>query len=293
MKRQRKFNFVDFVILLFLGIMTLVFLFPFYQTVILSFSKLGDIGTQKIFLAPVSFDLGAYKYLVEEGKMARGAGVTFFITVTGTLLSLIVTTAGAYALTKKTMPGRNLIFNGIILTMFFSGGLVPYFLTVQKVGLVNNVFVMIIPVMINTFNLILMKNFLAAIPAELEESAKIDGANEIAILVKIIIPVSAPIIATIALFYAVDRWNEWWHGMIFLNNTRLYPLQLVLREAIVNINNVLKDATAITMAGRTRTYYQESVKAAIIVISAVPIILVYPFLQKHFSKGIMVGSIKG
>ncbi|MDR3173742.1 MAG: carbohydrate ABC transporter permease [Treponema sp.] len=293
MNLSRKFNFPDAVILAFLGIITLVFLFPFYQTVILSFSKAGDLQAGKVFIFPVSFDLSAYEYLIEEGKMVRGAGVTIFITILGTFLSLSVTTAGAYALTKKAMPGRNLIMNGIILTMFFGGGLIPYFLTVQKVGLANNVLVMIIPVMINTFNLVLMKNFLSSIPLELEESAKIDGANEIIILIRIIVPVSAPIIATIALFYAVDRWNEWWHAMIFINDTTKYPLQLVLREAIVNITKVLADATAAAMAERTRTYYQESVKAAIIVVSAVPILLVYPFLQRHFVKGIMIGSIKG
>jgi putative aldouronate transport system permease protein len=293
MSTSRKFNLPDAVILAFLGIITLIFLFPFYQTVILSFSRAGDLQAGKGFMVPLSFDLSAYEYLVEEGKMVRGAGVTLFITILGTFLSLSVTTAGAYALTKKTMPGRNIIMNGIILTMFFGGGLIPYFLTIQKVGLANNILVMVIPVMINTFNLVLMKNFLSSVPLELEESAKIDGANEIVILIRIIVPVSAPIIATIALFYAVDRWNEWWHGMIFINDTTKYPLQLVLREAIINISMVLSDATATAMAGRTRTYYQESVKAAIIVISAIPILLVYPFLQRHFVKGIMIGSIKG
>jgi putative aldouronate transport system permease protein len=293
MSASRKFNLPDAVILVFLGIITLIFLFPFYQTVILSFSRAGDLQAGKVFIVPLSFDLSAYEYLVEEGKMVRGAGVTLFITILGTFLSLSVTTAGAYALTKKTMPGRNIIMNGIILTMFFGGGLIPYFLTVQKIGLANNLLVMVIPVMINTFNLVLMKNFLSSVPLELEESAKIDGANEIVILLRIIVPVSAPIIATIALFYAVDRWNEWWHAMIFINDTTKYPLQLVLREAIVNISKVLSDATAAAMAERTHTYYQESVKAAIIVVSAVPILLVYPFLQRHFVKGIMIGSIKG
>ncbi|MDR1970479.1 MAG: carbohydrate ABC transporter permease [Treponema sp.] len=254
---------------------------------------MSDVGLQKVFLLPRSFDLSSYKYLIDEGKMLRGAGVTVIVTISGTLLSLVVTTAGAYALTKKTMPGRNLIFNGIILTMFFSGGLIPYFLTIQSLGLANTIPVMIVPVAVNTFNLILMKNFLAAIPAELEESAKIDGANELIILARIIVPVSMPIIATIALFYAVDRWNEWWHAMIFISDTTRYPLQLVLRDAIINITSVMTDTTAIEMAGKTRTYYQESVKAAIIVISAVPILLVYPFLQRYFAAGIMIGSIKG
>ncbi|GHU90812.1 ABC transporter permease [Spirochaetia bacterium] len=293
MKKNRRIDMVDLIILIFLGLISIISIFPFYQTVILSFSKMSDVGTQKIFLFPVSFDLSSYDYLIKEGKMMRGIGVTLIVTLAGTLLSMVVTISGAYALTKKTMPGRNFIFDAIILTMFFSGGLVPYFLTIRSLGLINKIWVMIIPVAVNTFNLILMKNFLAAIPAELEESARIDGANDIVVLIRIIVPVSKPIIATIALFYAVDRWNEWWNAMIFINDTKLYPLQLVLREAIININAMLRDGMGVDFAARTRTFYQDSVKAAIIIISAVPILLVYPFLQKYFAQGIMIGSIKG
>jgi putative aldouronate transport system permease protein len=184
--------------------------------------------------------------------------------------------------------------NAIIFTMFFGGGLIPYFLTIQKLGLTNNILVMVIPAAVSTYNLILMKNFFRAIPAELEESARLDGANDFTILVRIIVPVSTAIIATISLFIAVGRWNEWWSAMLFINDTKLYPLQLVLREAIMNINSIsTNNTTALAMAERSRTFYQESVKAAIIVISAVPIIMVYPFLQRHFTKGIMIGSVKG
>ncbi|GHU02424.1 protein LplC [Spirochaetia bacterium] len=293
MKKNRRINIVDSIILVLLGFLTIISFFPFYHTVILSFSKMSDVGTQKIFLFPVSFDLSSYDYLIKEGKMMRGLGVTTFVTLAGVLLSMVVTISGAYALTKKTMPGRNFIFNAIIVTMFFGGGLVPYFLTIRALGLMNTIWVMIIPGAVGTFNVILMKNFLAAIPLELEESARIDGANDIVVLIRIIVPVSKPIIATIALFYAVGFWNEWWSAMLFISDTKLYPLQLVLREAIININDMLRDGMAAAFAERTRTFYQESVKAAIIIISAVPILLVYPFLQKYFAQGIMIGSIKG
>jgi putative aldouronate transport system permease protein len=220
-------------------------------------------------------------------------GITAIVTILGTFIALGVTTAGAYGLTKKAMPGRNFIFNAILLTMFFGGGLVPYFLTIQALRLPNTIWVMILPSTVSAFNLILMRNYLNALPGELEESAKIDGANEIIILWKIIIPVSAPIMATIALFCAVGYWNEWWNAMLFINNTKMYPLMLVLREAIINVTTLLNNPTAAQFAESSRVFYSDSVKAAIIVISAVPILLVYPFLQKYFAKGIMIGSIKG
>ncbi|MDR1904834.1 MAG: carbohydrate ABC transporter permease [Treponema sp.] len=291
---MRRFSLVDFMLLLIMGFFALVCAFPFYQTAIISLSRAGDLEKQIVYLVPSSIDASAYGYLFQEGKLPRGFLVTVFITVVGTALNMVVTTAGAYALTKKDLPGRNFFFNMIIVTMFISGGLIPYFLTVRALGLMNSIWVMIIPGAVGTFNLILMKNFFNTLPAELEESAKMDGANEIYILIRIIIPISAPIMATIALFYAVGHWNEWWTAMIFINNTKLYPLQLVLRDATLNLTRYFNDNwIAASMAEGQRTYYGESVKAAMIMITAIPILLVYPFLQKHFTKGIMIGSIKG
>ena len=290
---KRKNHAADIIIITFLGILAVISLFPFYQTLILSFSKLSDIGTQRIFLYPVSIDFSSYQYLFMEGKVIRGLLVTLFVTVFGTSLNMLVTTSGAYALSKKILPGRDFILNAIIFTMFFSGGLIPFFLTVQSIGLQNNLFVMIFPTVVNTFYLILLKNFFRSITPSLEESAKIDGANDIVILLNIVLPVSKPIIAAISLFYAVDRWNEWWMAMIFINNTKLYPLQLVLRQTIINIAAVMTSSSiSAAMASIYESIYPESVKAAIIMLSTLPILCVYPFLQKHFSAGIMVGSIK-
>jgi putative aldouronate transport system permease protein len=290
---KKHFDIPDFIIEVVLGLLALACFFPFYQTVIQSFGETSG-GQAKTHLIPHSFNLSSYKFLISEGKAVRGFFVSIFVTCAGTFINMSCTSAGAYALSKKQLPGRNFILNAIIFTMYFSGGLIPYFLTIQKLGLQNNLFVMILPVAVNTFYLILMKNYFASIPASMEESAKIDGANDIDILFRIVLPTSLPILAAISLFYAVDRWNEWWLGMLFLNDTKLYPLQLVLREAITNISMLFNNSSiGAEIASKTQEIYPDSIKSAIIVISAVPIMIVYPFLQKYFSKGIMMGSIKG
>lgn len=290
---KNRFSLTNLIITLFLAILALLALFPFYQTLMLSFSTVTDVGSSRLFLYPSTFDLSSYTYLVIEGKVTQGLFISLIITISGTVFSLIVTTAGAYALSKKGLPGRNLIFNCIIFTIFFSGGLIPYFLTLQKLHLQNSLLVMIVPLAVNTFYLILMKNFFNTIEPSLEESAKIDGANDITILVRIIVPVSMPIIATMILFYAVDRWNEWWLPTLFINDTKLYPLQLVLRNALTNLTSIINNAAGAQFAQSTQNIYGDSVRSAMIVISAVPILMVYPFIQKYFAKGILLGSVKG
>jgi len=290
---KRRFSLAETLIKVGLGIFAVISLFPFYQTVLMSLSKQGDIFSQKVFLYPVHIDFSAYRFLWIDGKAFRGFLVTLAITLIGTAVSMLITIGAAYALSKKEMPGRNLFMNLIIFTMFFSGGLIPYFLTVKAVGLQNHLFSMILPSAVNTFNLILMKNFFNQIPAELEEAARMDGANDMFILVRIVLPVSAPILAAISLFYAVDRWNEWYNAMLFITDVKLYPLQLVLRNAIVNVSTLINSAAGAAIAEKMQSAYSESVKNAIIVISAVPILCVYPFIQKHFAQGIMLGSLKG
>ncbi len=290
---KNKLSIANLIITLFLGCLALLALFPFYQTLMLSFSTISDSNSGRLFLYPATFDLSAYKYLYLDGKVTQGLIISVIVTVVGTAMSLIVSTTGAYALSKKSLPGRNFIFNCIIFTMFFSGGLIPYFLTMQKLHMQNNLLVMIVPLAVNTFYLILMKNFFNTIEPSLEESAKIDGAHDITILVRIIVPVSMPILATMILFYAVDRWNEWWLPTLFINDTKLYPLQLVLRNALTNLSQLISSSTGAQLAESTRNIYGDSVRSAMIIISAVPIIMVYPFIQKYFAKGIMIGSIKG
>lgn len=289
---KKKFSTADFIIKIVIGILALLSIFPFYQTILISLSREGDKYINPIFLLPVHIDFSAYRFLINEGKVVNGLWVTLFVTVVGTLFSLVVTIPAAYALTKKAMPGRNFFMNLIIFTMFFGGGLVPFFITIKNLGLLDKIGVMILPAAINTFNLILMKNFFKDLPLSLEESAKMDGARNFTVLIRIVIPISKPIIAAISLFYAVERWNDWWLAMLFINDTHKHPLQLVLRNAVVNMSTILNNTAALDRIQRMGNSYSESIQNAIIVIAAVPILLVYPFVQKYFAAGIMIGSIK-
>lgn len=289
---MKQFSVSNALITLILGLGAFATAFPFYQTLVQSLSTVLDMRAGGVMIWPRSVDFSSYEYIFQQGKVVNGLLISVIVTVSGTLVSLAVTTAGAYALSKSSMPGRNIIFTGIILTMFFSGGLIPFYLTIQGLHLQNNLLVMILPLAVNAFNLILMRNFFGSVNPSLEESAKIDGANDLTILIRIIVPVSLPIMATISLFYAVDRWNEWWLPMLFINDISLHPMQLVLRDAITNLSQVMNNSMGAEMAARTQNVYSESVKSAMIIVSAVPILMIYPFLQKYFNAGIMIGSVK-
>lgn len=289
---MKRFPILDALIMLVLGLGAIATAFPFYQTLVQSLSTVLDMQSGGVMLWPRSIDFSSYLYIFSQGKVVNGLLISVIVTVSGTLVNLVVTTAGGYALSKSSMPGRNFIMLCIIVTMFFSGGLIPFYLTIQALNLQNNLLVMILPVAVNAFNLILMKNFFRAVNPSLEESAKIDGANDLTILIRIIIPVSLPIMATMALFYAVDRWNEWYLPMLFINDTNLHPMQLVLRDAITNLSQLLNSSMGAQLAAQTRNVYNESVKSAMIIVSAVPILMFYPFVQKYFNAGIMIGSVK-
>jgi putative aldouronate transport system permease protein len=288
----KRFSIFNALITLVLGLGAIAAVFPFYQTIVMSLSTILDLVGGRVLLFPKSLDFSSYRFIFLQGKVVNGLLISVIVTVSGTLVNLVVTTAGAYALSKKSMPGRNLIFTGIIFTMFFSGGLIPYYLTIQNLHLQNNLLVMILPAAVNVFNLILMKNFFGSVNPALEESARIDGANDLSILIRIVIPVSLPIMATMTLFYAVDRWNEWWLPMLFINNIKLHPMQLVLRDAIINLSQTLNSTTGAQYASTMQTVYPESVKSAMIIVSAIPILMIYPFVQRHFNAGVMIGSVK-
>lgn len=289
---MKRFSVSKAFIAIFLGLSAIAAVFPFYQTLILSVSTILDKKAGGVMLFPRSIDLSSYKYIFHEGKVVNGLLISVFVTVLGTLVNLIVTTTGAYALSKNSMPGRNAILTCIIFTMFFSGGLIPFYLTIQSLHLQNNLLVMVLPVAVNAFNLILMKNFFGTVSPALEESAKIDGANDLTILIRVVLPVSLPIMATMALFYAVDRWNEWYLPMLFINDIKLHPLQLVLRDTITNLSQSINSSVGQQFAAQMQNVYPESVKSAMIIVSAIPILMVYPFVQKHFNAGVMVGSVK-
>jgi putative aldouronate transport system permease protein len=260
--------------------------------VIISLADFNNISKQLIYILPTSINFEAYKVIMKGDNILNAFLVSVFVTVIGTAFNMFLSVTAAYGLSKKAMPGRNALLTIVVFTMFFSGGLIPYYLTVKAVGLVNNILVLIIPLGINTFNLIIMKNFFTTIPPSLEESAKIDGANDLYVLWKVVLPTSAPILATITLFYAVDRWNEWWHAMLFISNRDMFPLQMVLREILFDFSQMMGSAIGASIRASKVNIYPRSVQMAIVVVTAVPILLVYPFLQKHFTKGILLGSLK-
>lgn len=286
MKRIRVFPAVNF---LFLSALAVLTVFPFYYVVVLSFSNLKDYLNDAVTLFPRSFNLDAYAYVFSRPLLRRGMSNTLIITFAGVLYNMLLTVPMSYALSKR-FPGRNFALNFVIVTMFFGGGLIPFYLTVSNTLRLNNsLFAVILPYGINSFWMIIMKNYFSTLPRELEESAKIDGAKELTILVRIILPLSMPILTTFTLFYAVDRWNEWFNAMLFMRDETLYTLQLVLRDIVVTMTDT--QSQQLHDVAR-RQVFNGAVKAATIVIATVPIMLVYPFVQKYFTQGMLVGAIK-
>lgn len=291
-KQVRRNGPFDYLNHLLLGIFAVVTIFPFYYVIIMSFADATRISKIPLYILPFSFDFSSYKILFQNSAVLKGFAVSLFVAVAGTLFNMLMTVSAGYALAKKTLPFRRVFMGGIIFTMFFGGTLIPYYLTVKGLGLVNNLLVMIIPAGINTFYLIIIKNYFQTIPESLEESAKMDGANEIYILIKIILPISMPIMATFILFYAVERWNDWWLAMMFISKPDMRPLQMVLREIISNLQS-LQSTMAKVIAQQRRPVYVQSLRMAVVLVATIPVLIVYPYLQKYFTTGIMIGSIKG
>ncbi|RAP73807.1 carbohydrate ABC transporter permease [Paenibacillus montanisoli] len=268
-------------------ILSVCALFPFYTVLISSF------GTPTGIIRPTTFTLEGYEQIIKYG-VGRAFTVSVAVTLIGTFLSLFLTTIAAYALSKKGMPGWKYIMGFIIFTMFFGGGLIPYYLTVKGVGLMDSYWVMILPSAVNTFYIWIMLSFFREFPVSLEESAKIDGAGDFSILMRIVIPTSMPVIASISLFYAVDRWNDWYTPMLFLTDADKYPMQLMLRNMLTSISQILSMNNGVSAIDQSKVKIpQDSLKMAAIMVTSLPIMAVYPFLQKYFAKGVMIGSIKG
>ncbi|MEK8130294.1 carbohydrate ABC transporter permease [Paenibacillus filicis] len=292
-KRRGKANLADVLIHAVLILLTICMIFPFYNVILMSFSDATAISKQVVYLVPTNFDFSAYKYIFSEPRFLKAFQVTLFVTVVGTAVNMFVTVTGAYVLSKKGIPGLKWVMSAIIFTLFFNGGLIPLYLTMKNFGLVNNLLVMVLPVAVNTFYMIICISFFRTLPAALEESATIDGANDMQVLYHIMLPVAKPMIATIALFYAVDRWNEWWYGVLFMTNVNLLPLQALLREVLTNYQQLLTNISVSIVISDKSNVHPEMLKMAVLVVSALPIICLYPFLQKYFTKGVMIGSIKG
>lgn len=281
----------DIVNYTFLFLLCLTILLPFIYLLAQSFDRVGNISAVGIYLWPKEFTFDNYITIAQNQYIWNGYMNTIFRTVAGTLLSLLVTSMGAYALSQKSFPNRTFWTMFLVFTMFFSGGLIPTYLWIDRLGLTDNRMVLILPYLVGAFNLVLIRNFFQQIPSELQESARIDGANDFFVFFKIILPVSKPILATVALWLAVGHWNAWFDCLIYIKDTNKFVVQIVLQRIILQGTEQMMQS-----GGMVQGVYESSpevIKAACIFFTMLPILCVYPFLQKYFVKGIFIGSIKG
>lgn len=285
--------FQIFDVLMMCLFMFLIFI-PVFTVVMTSFVSEAEIARRGTFIiVPEKFDFSSYSMLFAGGKnILRAYGNTFFRVIIGTILNLLVTICLAYGLSRENLKGRIVITGFIFFTMLFSGGLIPTYVLVKSLGLIDSRWAMILPCLINTWNLLIMRNFFYAIPKSLEEAAVIDGANDVQILLSVVLPLSKASIATIGLFYAVGHWNAWFDAMIYINKSSLLPMQNILRNIITAASSI-GDLGAEAYNSLDVVPPSQSIRAATIVVTTLPILAAYPFVQKYFVKGVMVGSVKG
>lgn len=289
MTTQKRIRPFDLVINLLLGALALITLYPFYNVLILSFSNITAISKHTPYMWFWAWDLEGYRTIVNDPYFFSSLGNTLFVTVVGTAVNMLLSVAGAYVLSKKRLPGRGFLLTLVVIPMLFSGGMIPTYLVMKDYKLIDSIWSMILPYAVSSYYVIIMKNYFRSISPSLEEAAVIDGANDITVLLKVILPISLPFTMTFFLFYAVERWNEWWNAYLYISERRLYPLQIYLREVLINMNNQLSLMAQIKSGKKIPA---ESVQMATIIITALPILCVYPFVQKYFVKGVMIGSIK-
>ncbi|TDQ42858.1 carbohydrate ABC transporter permease [Aureibacillus halotolerans] len=276
---------------IFLGLFSIVTILPFVYIFGGSFATEAELTARPFFLIPREFSLSAYQYIFSSDTIFRSIGVSMFVTVAGTIVNLLFTVTMAYALSRRNLMGRNLIMNLVIFSMLFGGGMIPTFLVVKDLGMLDTYWALILPGAISAFNLIIVKNFFQSLPPGLEEAARIDGCNDMGVLWRIVLPLSKPVLATFGLFYAVGHWNNFFSALLYINDSTMWPLQVMLREIVM-----LSQATVGDMSALNDQFIkppEQAVKMAVIVVGTVPILLVYPFLQKHFAKGVLLGSVKG
>lgn len=274
-----------------LAAITLVTLYPIWHVVVGSVSDGNALMRhQGILLAPQGFSMAAYEVVLKNPSIFTGYLNTIFYVVVGTALNLVLTILGAYVLSRKQFFWRDPIMMLITFTMFFSGGMIPTYLLVEGLHLVDTRWALILPGAISAYNLILMRTSFSQVPDAMEEAARIEGANDFQIMVKIFIPVSKAVIAVMILYYAVGHWNGWFSAVLYLRTRSYYPLQLLLREILIQ-NSM--DSMMDNIAMEDLDMIQDTIKYATIIISSLPIMLLYPFLQKYFVKGVMIGAVKG
>lgn len=289
MKASRGETLFQASIVTLLSLLGAAILYPFWHVLVGSVLPYAEAVKSSFYLLPKGFTLEAYGRVFEEGRIVRSLLVSIFLTLTVTAYQLTITAMTAYALTKKDLPGRGGFILYILITMFFGGGLIPYYLLIKQLGMINTYWALIVPAAMNTYNFIVMKTFFESLPAEMEEAAKIDGAGYGRVFIRLVLPLSMPVLASIGLFIAVDQWNSWYQPMLFISERDMWPLTLILRDILISNNTEL--LTKASFANQ-HAVYSESLKYAVIIVSIAPIVVVYPFIQRFFAKGVMIGAVK-
>lgn len=290
MRHTKGSTFFQVFLITFMIILCTIMLYPFVHMLSISFSTPAESLRLGIHLYPREFSLYAWERVLGKEDIWIGFGNTVFRTVTGTVCSIIFMSMGAYPLSKRYLPHRNVFTLFIVFTMFFGGGLIPTYFLIKNLGLLDTRLVYILPGLVSTFSMLILRNFFQAIPDELEDSAKMDGANDLRILFQIVMPLSLPVLATLSLWSAVGHWNAWFDAVLYIQDPGKQVLTTFLRRVVITGEDLSMYASD---TSDTALGYREPIKAATLMFTALPIIIVYPFLQKYFVKGTMVGSLKG
>lgn len=291
-KKSRGDKAFDLVLIAVSVLIIIVIAYPLYFVVIASFSQPEAVLGGKLRFLPVGFNVDSYKMVLSERKVWVGYRNTILYTVLGTCINLVLTTLAAYPLSRKDMPFRGQLTFVASFTMLFGGGMIPVYMVVKNLGLTDSIWAMVIPNALATYNMLVMKNyFQSSIPDELQEAAAIDGCDHFRTLLRVVLPLSAPIMAVIMLFYAVGHWNAFFNAIIYLRNLELFPLQIVLRDIL--LQNSLEAVGGDLTGMYEKVMRGETMKYALIIVASAPVIILYPFVQKYFVKGVMVGAIKG
>ncbi|MFD0959710.1 carbohydrate ABC transporter permease [Paenibacillus chungangensis] len=290
-KRTPLDRAVDWINIILLTIAAGFMLLPFVHIFAVSFSSLQDVLQKDFILWPTNWAIESYQAIFASNSFIRSILVTIYITVIGTAVSLFLTSTMAYGLTRNVI-GQRVVLLLVIFTILFNAGMIPVYLIVKETGLMNTLWALIIPSAISSFNLIVIRQFFLSIPSELTEAALIDGASEMKTFWSIILPLSKPALATFGLFYAVGHWNKYFEGILYLNDAAKWPVQVVLRQIVI-MNEATSTLGADVMLQFENQPPPATIQMAAILVATLPILLVYPFLQKHFAKGVMIGSVKG
>ncbi|THF73405.1 carbohydrate ABC transporter permease [Cohnella fermenti] len=288
---KRKYSAFDLVNALIMLVLIFIMLYPIYYMAIVSISNGSSVARGEIHFYPVRITWKAYEVIFSDAPIVSAYRNTLIYTSLGVAINLFMTSLCAYPLSRREFYGRNLFSLFIVFTMFFDGGIIPRYLVVNGLGMLDTIWAIVVPTAINVFYMVMMRTFFQALPEALHESAHMDGANDLTVFWRVVLPLSAPVMATMTLFYAVSHWNSYFPALIYLNDSHLYPIQIILRNIVIQGDVASQSTEASGVMGTL--VVDQNIKYAVVLIAILPILLLYPFLQKYFVKGSMVGSLKG